>query len=84
MAKAGELWAKMTDKEKAPYEKASAEDEKRYQKQLEELNKKGYFMMEDGTKSSEHKAKKKRSKKDSKAMTDDEDEKPKKTKKSKD
>jgi hypothetical protein len=32
MGKAGQLWAKLSDKEKAKYEKEAAEDKKRYEK----------------------------------------------------
>jgi hypothetical protein len=49
---------------KGPYEKKHNQDADRYKKQCDELDKNGFFMMADGSKSSEHKAKlKKRAKK---------------------
>ena len=57
MRKAGEVWSGMSTKERSKYEKLHEEDKKRYEKQLEELNNNGYFMMEDGTKSSDHQRK---------------------------
>lgn len=54
MKKAGELWNQMSDKEKKKYNDMNSKDQVRYDKQLAELSKKGYFMMEDGSKSSEH------------------------------
>lgn len=49
----GEKWGEMTDKEKAPYRKVNEEDKLRYAKQLAEIEKKGYFMMPDGSKSTD-------------------------------
>jgi len=60
MKKAGEIWSKMSDKEKKKYTDMNTKDQARYDKQLAELNKKGFFMMEDGSKSSEHQAKQKK------------------------
>ena len=51
--KAGELWGTLTDKEKEPWVKMQKKDEERMQRQNEELAKKGYFTMEDGTKSTD-------------------------------
>jgi len=66
--RAGELWAQMSDKEKDPYVKLHDKDVKRYEKQLEELKDKGYFIMADGTKSSEVEVKKRKSRKTGKSM----------------
>jgi hypothetical protein len=63
MKRAGEEWKKMDEKEKAPFLKSEADDLKRHERQLAELKAKGYFTMDDGTRSSEHAAKKKKSKK---------------------
>ena len=46
-------WGSMTDAQKQPYEDRSAADKKRQEKQLEELNKKGYFTLDDGSKSTD-------------------------------
>jgi hypothetical protein len=54
MRKAGEIWNKMMDKEKKKYGDMVAKDQNRYYKQLAELNKKGFFILEDGTKSSDY------------------------------
>jgi hypothetical protein len=48
-----EKWAAMSDAEKQPYENKNAADKKRHEKQLELLNKKGYFTLEDGSKSTD-------------------------------
>ena len=50
---AKKAWDKMNEKEKAPYVKKAEADEKRYQKQAEELKAKGYYKLEDGTKSTD-------------------------------
>lgn len=50
---AGAAWAKMSEKEKAPYEKLKEKDATRYANQLAEREKKGYFKLEDGTKSTD-------------------------------
>ncbi len=50
---AGAKWATMTDTEKAKYNKLSQQDKLRYQAQLDEREKKGYFMLENGTKSTD-------------------------------
>lgn len=64
MKMCGELWNKLTPEEKKKYEEKHDEDVVRYKQQIEDLDKKGFFMMSDGTKSSDHQAKlKKRSKK---------------------
>ena len=48
-----EKWGAMTDGQKQPFEDKNALDKKRLEKQNGELNKKGYFMMEDGSKSTD-------------------------------
>ena len=71
---AGKKWKTMTDKEKEPYEKLAREDKERHQRQEEELKKKGYFTLEDGTKSTaaqnSHLWKEKRPKKQKKGAMD--------------
>ena len=59
-------------------------DKKRHDQQSEAIKTKGYFIMEDGSKSSEHKPKdkKRRSKKDAQADVDSEEESPPKRRKS--
>ncbi|CDW84813.1 UNKNOWN [Stylonychia lemnae] len=65
MSKAGELWGKLSADDKKPFDKLHDDDVKRqilsltylilrYEKQLKELQTKGYFIMADGTKSSDH------------------------------
>ena len=75
MKKAAEVWTAMSSKDKRPYEKMHEEDVQREKDQYEELIKKGYFTMADGSKSSEHlpKEKKKRAKKSKKAESESED-----------
>jgi hypothetical protein len=64
MKKCGELWNKLTPDEKKKYEEKHDKDVVRYKGQVHDLDKKGFFVMDDGSKSSEHIAKlKKRSKK---------------------
>lgn len=64
MKKCGELWNKLTPDEKKKYEDKHDKDVLRYKQQIEDLDKKGFFIMDDGSKSSDHQAKlKKRSKK---------------------
>jgi hypothetical protein len=43
----------MNEKEKAPFEKLAQDDKARVEKQLNELEKKGYFKLDDGTKSTD-------------------------------
>jgi len=54
MSRCGELWAKLEPKELKKYTDMHDEDVVRYENQLKELEKKGYFKMEDGSKSSDH------------------------------
>jgi hypothetical protein len=48
-----EKWAAMSVAEKQPYENKNAADKKRHEKQLDLLNTKGYFTLEDGSKSTD-------------------------------
>lgn len=50
---AGEKWATMSEKQKEPYEKLALKDKARNEKQKAELAKKGYFLLEDGSKSTD-------------------------------
>lgn len=65
MKKCGEVWNALSAEEKKVYEDKHNKDTERYKQQLQDLDKNGYFMMDDGTKSSDHKSnlKKKRAKK---------------------
>ena len=47
----GAAWAKMDDEEKKPFEKLKELDQERFDRQIEEIDEKGYFTLEDGTKS---------------------------------
>jgi magnesium-transporting ATPase (P-type) len=76
MGLAAANWNKLSDKDKEPYVKLQEKDQKRYEKQLKEWTKEGYFTLADGTKSSKW-AKKKESESMSKSKS------PKKMKKSK-
>ena len=51
--KVGELWGKMTDEDKKPYKELEEKDRERREGQLAMQKEKGYFLMKDGTKSSE-------------------------------
>ena len=53
MSKAGSNWNAMTDDEKKKYNELHDADKNRYEKQLTEWKAKGYYLMEDGMKSSE-------------------------------
>jgi hypothetical protein len=50
---ASEQWKVLSSKEKVKYEKMAADDKERFDKQMESVWLKGYFMLEDGTKSTE-------------------------------
>ena len=64
MKKCGELWNKLTPEEKKKYEDKHDADAIRYKRQSDDLDKNGFFLMDDGSKSSDHQAKlKKRGKK---------------------
>jgi len=63
--KIGEAWAAMTDEQKEKYEAASKKDGGRYDDQINQLKKNGFFLTEDGTKSTDLPQKTKRAKKQS-------------------
>ena len=67
MKKCGELWNKLTPDGKKVYEEKHDGDVVRYKQQVEDLDKKGYFIMDDGSKSSDHQAKQKKRAKKSEA-----------------
>ena len=56
MKKCGQVWNDLEADKKAIYEKKHADDTVRYKKQCEDLDKNGYFIMDDGSKSSDHKS----------------------------
>jgi len=51
--KIAEKWRGLTDKQKKKYEALSQKDKARYDDQMAQLKKDGYFMTEDGTKSTD-------------------------------
>lgn len=51
----GEMWTKLTEVKKKPFNQKYEQDKDRYQTQLEQLKKFGYFILEDGSKSTEEK-----------------------------
>ena len=53
MSMAGLKWAEMSDAQKQPYFDMNAADQVRQQKQVADLEKKGFFLLEDGTKSTD-------------------------------
>jgi len=58
-----ELWKKISDSKKKPFESKSKKDSLRHDKEVEEFKSKGYFTLADGTKSCEIKIKAKKVKK---------------------
>jgi len=58
MKKAASQWSELKSDQKKVYEEGSIHDKKRYETQLNDLLTKGYFIMEDGSKSTDHQAKK--------------------------
>ena len=50
---AGLKWNDMSEEQKKPYDDENDKDIKRHEKQLSDLEKKGYFMTEDGVKSTD-------------------------------
>ena len=48
-----EAWKGYSDKQKQPYEKKAEQSRERYEKQVAELAKKGFYTLEDGTKSTD-------------------------------
>ena len=57
MKRVGVIWNEMSDAEKKKWESEAAKDKARYDRQLADLMKKGWFKMDDGSKSSDHTAK---------------------------
>lgn len=57
MKKCGALWNALTGEEKKKYDEMHGNDDIRYRKQMDDLDKQGYFVTDDGSKSSDHKAK---------------------------
>jgi hypothetical protein len=55
MKMAGTKWASMTEQDKAKAEKLAEADKTRYEGQKAEVEKKGYFILEDGSKSNDAK-----------------------------
>lgn len=49
----GQAWANMSEKEKAPYEKQAVEDKQRFDAQTAAMASKGYFLLDDGSKSTD-------------------------------
>ena len=47
------MWAKMSEKEKEPYVKLSEKDKARFERQNAERAKKGFFMLDDNSKSTD-------------------------------
>jgi high mobility group protein B3 len=52
---AGKKWAEMSDAQKKPYISKNLEDKVRQEKQQASLDKRGYFVLEDGSKSTDEK-----------------------------
>jgi len=59
----GAHWINVNDQERSKYEVMAEDDKDRYQRELKDLITQGYFIMADGSKSSDHQAKVKKSKK---------------------
>lgn len=60
---AGVAWNNLKDTDKAKYEAMSKADQERFKKQTEEMQAKGYFTLEDGSKSTDHHGKLKKAEK---------------------
>ena len=54
MRKCGEIWKGMSENQKKPWNAEAAKDKDRYEKEVDHLSKHGYFLMEDGSKSSDY------------------------------
>jgi len=63
MKKNAEKWGASTPQQKKKYVAMAEKDQARHDKQVEEMKSKGYFTMEDGTKSTDSEPKSKRSRK---------------------
>ena len=55
MVMAGKRWNEMLPAEKKPYDDMNAQDKLRQEKQQKSLDEKGYFLLEDGSKSNDEK-----------------------------
>ncbi len=55
MVMAGKKWNEMLPAEKKPYDDMNAQDKLRQEKQQKSLEEKGYFLLEDGSKSNDEK-----------------------------
>lgn len=51
---AGEIWSKLDDSERARYEELAQNDKLRFEKEMDDMVNLGYFIMPDGSKSSDH------------------------------
>jgi hypothetical protein len=51
--KSSELWGKITEKDKAPWEALAAKDVERFDKETKDLAEKGFFITKDGVKSTD-------------------------------
>ena len=60
----GDNWVRLDDEGKKKYHELHDKDVIRYEKQVKDLDRNGFFMMDDGSKSSDHKAVIKKKKKD--------------------
>lgn len=54
MRQVGAEWNVLTEEQKAPFNAKHDADVKRYEGQVKQLKEKGYFIMADGTKSTDH------------------------------
>ena len=52
-AKSAEIWKTLSNEDKKPHQEKSKADEERYKRQLKELEDNGFFLTEDGTKSTD-------------------------------
>lgn len=74
MSLAGQKWVTMSEKDKAPWEALKQKDVKRHEKQMAEREKKGYFTLDDGSKSTDAANAKLFKEKKSKKTADESDE----------
>lgn len=54
MSRVGELWGQAKDEDKKKFNDLHDKDVKRHERQLKDLKEKGYFLFEDGSKSTDH------------------------------
>ena len=62
MKGAGAAWNTLDDAGKKKYNEMAAKDAERFKKQTEEVKEKGFFLLEDGSKSTDHMVKIKKDK----------------------